>query len=103
MIDISDGLGRDAGHIAQLSDVRVMLDAGRIPCRDGVSWRDAVSGGEDYELCFCAAGLAPRELLGVPIHPIGRVEAARAGEPLVVFWDGSARIAGDRMGWEHAT
>lgn len=60
MIDLSDGLGGDAVHIAAASRVGLRIDASKLPLAGGVaevaaaSGRDplelAVSGGEDYEL-----------------------------------------------------
>jgi thiamine-monophosphate kinase len=72
MIDLSDGLGGDAAHVAAASGARLRVDAGSLPLQDGVAelaeaaGRDplelAASGGEDYELL---AALPP-----------GRLEAA---------------------------
>jgi thiamine-monophosphate kinase len=60
MIDLSDGLGGDATHLAAASGIGLRIDAGLLPLASGVAeiataaGRDALelaaSGGEDYEL-----------------------------------------------------
>ncbi len=60
MIDLSDGLGGDAGHIASAGGVGLRIEAGALPLAPGLveiaadAKRDplemATSGGEDYEL-----------------------------------------------------
>jgi thiamine-monophosphate kinase len=59
MIDISDGLGADAEHLARASDCRLEIDLDRVPVADGVAeiaggdaaaLELAASGGEDFEL-----------------------------------------------------
>jgi len=102
MVDLSDGLGRDADHIATQSRVVIETSTAALPCRHGCSWRCAAGDGEDYELCFAAEGPVPAHLVGVRVTEIGTVRAPEGGEdPAHWLTDGSSRWAGASFGWEH--
>ena len=87
MIDVSDGLVADLGHIADESGVGFALD--EVPVAPGATLEQALTGGEDYELVFTAP--VPRLPLGfrIGVCTADPSERTLAGEPLP---------AG---GWEH--
>jgi thiamine-monophosphate kinase len=69
MIDISDGLLQDLGHICRASGIGAMIWNDCLPLSrayrafaDKERTRYALSGGEDYELLFCAR---PRDRLRI--------------------------------------
>jgi thiamine-monophosphate kinase len=89
MIDVSDGLVADAGHLADAGGVALSIDADSLPVAPGVAEVAAAAGveefvlvatgGEDYELLVTIAPEAiepARSQLGaVGLTVIGRVEA----------------------------
>jgi thiamine-monophosphate kinase len=87
MIDVSDGLGADAGHLAAAGRVGLRIDAAALPVAEGVAEvaaaldRDplqlAVSGGEDYELL---AAVPPQGLDLERLGESGGVGVTRIGE-----------------------
>jgi thiamine-monophosphate kinase len=97
MIDVSDGLLADLGHVADASGVGFGLD--RVPVAPGATLEDALGGGEDYELvmvvadpdrleaAFAEAGLRPA-------IPIGTCRA----DPSERTLDGEPVPA---LGWQH--
>jgi len=99
MIDISDGLGRDAARIGSASGVTLEIDAAKLPMHEGVlDWKQAVGEGEDYELLIVGISLADKmpDLLG----PIGVVRKQEDAGAVIVDLNGKRHIADD-LGWEH--
>jgi thiamine-monophosphate kinase len=87
MLDVSDGLGADAAHIAARSGCRVSIELERVPLAEGATIED-LGFGEDYELLA-----ATPDALGFTV--IGRCEEGSGvrltlhGEPV------------ELAGWEH--
>ena len=84
MIDISDGLAGDAGHLAAASGVGIEIELERIPRWPGVTPLAAARSGEEYELLvalprsFGTAGArAFRRATGLPLTRIGRCASGR--------------------------
>ena len=99
MIDVSDGLAADAGHLADAARLSVEIDAARLPAEPGLAWQHAVGAGEEHELAFACAGEPPASIAGTPITVVGRfVPRAEARCTVVV---GGARLDASNLGWEH--
>jgi len=78
MIDISDGLSTDLGHLVKQSEVVAILDAKRIPKRRRASLNKSLSDGEDFELLFTlspskANRLDQRKSQGMHFYRIGKI------------------------------
>ncbi|WP_180047778.1 thiamine-phosphate kinase [Acinetobacter sp. YH12243] len=70
MIDVSDGLAQDLGHILKGSNVGATLHLENLPISPALQalsheqqWQYALAGGDDYELCFTLSPLHYAQLL----------------------------------------
>jgi thiamine-monophosphate kinase len=113
MIDVSDGLVADLGHICETSSVGAKIALPRIPLSAAAEAIIAVnpelhtqlaSGGDDYELLFAAPPEAEEEIiglsqsLGLTISQIGLIEP---GAGVRVVDASGATVSLATPGWRH--
>lgn len=112
-LDVSDGLLADLDHIAKVSEVRIAVDAAKIPVARATRalWGQgqetvlrAATSGDDYEIAFTAPTSARKRIedlsrsSGVAIAEIGRVEA---GSGAHLLDERGKPIAVPRAGFTH--
>jgi thiamine-monophosphate kinase len=98
-IDVSDGLYIDATRLLAASGCAARIEIEQLPLSaalqrvlGGQAWRSALSGGEDYELCFTAAPVQAAALAAVAARTgqaVTRIGALSAGSGLTLTAAGS--------------
>lgn len=112
MIDVSDGLAADLGHILDASGVGAEVRLVSLPLSPSVAavvaaegeWSLPLASGDDYELCLClppgrvaeVSDLAKRT--GCPLTKIGRI---REGRGLTCLGQDGRPILLRRTGFDH--
>ena len=113
MIDVSDGLLADLGHICEVSGVAATVELPKLPLSpaakaaleaDPALHPLLATGGDDYELLFTASPDAGEEIdalahsLALPITEIGAIVA---GEGVRLLDASGKPIATKIAGWQH--
>ncbi len=114
MIDVSDGLAQDLGHILSASGVGAHLYLDKLPTSDTLSQIDLatrlkfqLTGGDDYELLFTLPkGITP-PISNTPATPIGKIVADSGlsllyqGQKLTVDNPAPFTTYPNLAGWSH--
>ncbi len=108
MIDLSDGLSVDLGHICRESRVGAEVWEDSLPLSAGLKkqfpspLKLALHGGEDFELLFSVRPARLKELVRLgrrfPLYPVGRVVRGRT---VSLIRRGGRRIPLPARGWKH--
>ena len=112
-IDVSDGLVADLGHLCTESGVAARIEAEAVPLSEPArhalaageaAIADLVTGGDDYELLFCAPPSARGDIdalghrLALALTRIGTIER---GEGVTVADADGRPLALERAGYRH--
>lgn len=108
MIDVSDGLAQDLGHILTASQVGAQLELTQLPLDPALQalpvsqqWQYALAGGDDYELCFTISRAHYQQLLqyqpNVQTTVIGKIVQSSG----IIFNNNGQQQPLDLKGYQH--
>jgi thiamine-monophosphate kinase len=113
-IDISDGLVADLGHICERSKLSAVIERDLLPLASSLmsvraDLRDecALSGGDDYELCFTAPVDARAEIeiagakWGVAVTRIGLMKILDPNQLVKVIDESGQDVSPKKSGYDH--
>ena len=112
-IDVSDGLVADLGHLCAESGVAARIAADAVPLSDPArraldegeaAMADLVTGGDDYELLFCASPSARGDIdaLGLRLDlALTRIGGIEPGQGVTVLGADGQPLALGRTGYTH--
>jgi thiamine-monophosphate kinase len=109
-IDVSDGLHADASRLLQASGLGARIELASLPLSPALraaygpdAWRAALTGGEDYELCFSAPGAragAVRSAAAAADSPVTRIGTLVRGDRILLH-EGDSLIEFSPRGFDH--
>jgi thiamine-monophosphate kinase len=107
-LDVSDGLAADLGHILRASGVGAELQLAALPLSDAIpaahAQQYALSGGDDYEVCFTAPAGCEAEIQKIAercstqVSCIGKITAMSG---LVVLDEKGNALSLGESGYKH--
>ncbi len=107
MIDISDGLGQDLGHILTASGVGATLYLDKIPCHESLNqlpffqkYQHILNGGDDYQLCFTLSKENFDKFNAVNPNAIFAIGEVVDDTGIQLVYDGKL-VNFDIKGWQH--
>ena len=96
MIDVSDGLSTDLGHILTESKVSARIFKDKIPSAPDASAAEVLHGGEEYELILTSDS----SLDELALTQIGEIIPS-AGANRIFLVDGMSESVLEPKGWQH--
>lgn len=111
-IDISDGLVGDLAHICERSSLGAVIEAARVPASpligrvadESVRLNAALTGGDEYQLCFTAAPSARHDVAAIGARLgllLTRIGSMRSGQGVTVVDAYGASIPLVSQGFDH--
>jgi len=111
VIDVSDGLAADLGHILKASKVGAQINLENLPVSKGFNllkdqlnqWQHALTAGDDYELCFTAPVSHQEKIAAIAIKthtPINQIGIITESTSLQCV-DNGELISLELKGFEH--
>lgn len=112
MIDISDGLMADLGHICESSELGAVIESVHLPLSKELlaslsqerATQMALFAGDDYELCFTVDPLNADKMLAALKETevkVTRIGQMRAGQEVVAVDSEGSPIRHDGAGYQH--
>ena len=101
MIDISDGLATDLGHLCSASGCGAVVDQDALPLAPGVDIETALFSGDDYELLFTAPAGSAATFERWRLQPATAIGSMTESGPHITLAGRHGERSLLRRAWEH--